>query len=483
MKVSCDRGVAKEISEYFTFEVPGHKYMNSYRSKFWDGTIKLYNMYDQSLYRGLLDYLIQFANDRKYKINIPNIDVEKHSRESVENYVAGHIQPHAMGKDIKAYPHQIDAIMQALNKKRCLLLSPTGSGKSLIIYSLMRYYIDKIPKDKKILLIVPTVALVSQMRSDFIDYSKKNKWKVDSNCHCLHAGKGKETNKKVTISTWQSIYKMPDKFFKDFYVVFGDECHLFKSKSLTSIMTKLRDCPYRVGTTGTLDDVQINKLVIQGLFGSVHKVTTTTELIEQNMLSDFKINCILLEYSDAEKKEIRRAKYQEEMDWLVKNEKRNNFITDLSLTLKGNTLVLFQFVEKHGKILHTNIESKTKNNRKVFFVYGGTDIDVREEIRHIVEKEDNAIIIASYGTFSTGISIRKLHNIIFASPSKSRIRILQSIGRQLRKSEHKVMANLYDIGDNLEWKSWKNHTLRHFVERIKIYKSEKFEYKTNRIKI
>jgi superfamily II DNA or RNA helicase len=276
---------------------------------------------------------------------------------------------------------------------------------------------------------------------------------------------------------------MPDKFFKDFYVIFGDECHLFKSKSLTSIMTKLRDCPYRVGTTGTLDDVQVNKLVIQGLFGSVYKVTTTTELIEQNMLSNLKINCILLEYSDAEKKEVRRAKYQEEMDWLVKNDKRNNFIIDLSLTLKGNTLVLFQFVEKHGKILYSSIESKTKNNRKVFFVYGGTDVDVREEIRHIVEKEDDAIIVASYGTFSTGISIRKLHNIIFASPSKSRIRILQSIGRQLRKSEHKVMANLYDIGDNLRWKSWKNHTLRHFVERIKIYNSENFEYKTDSIKL
>jgi len=215
----------------------------------------------------------------------------------------------------------------------------------------------------------------------------------------------------------------------------------------------------------------------------VYKVTTTTELIEQNMLSNLKINCILLEYSDAEKKEVRRAKYQEEMDWLVKNDKRNNFITDLSITLKGNTLVLFQFVEKHGKILYSSIESKTKNNRKVFFVYGGTDVDVREEIRHIVEKEDDAIIVASYGTFSTGISIRKLHNIIFASPSKSRIRILQSIGRQLRKSEHKVMANLYDIGDNLRWKSWKNHTLRHFVERIKIYNSENFEYKTDSIKL
>ena len=149
-------------------------------------------------------------------------------------------------------------------------------------------------------------------------------------------------------------------------------------------------------------------------------------------------------------------------------------ISKLALSLKGNTLVLFQFVEKHGKVLYEMMKDKGK---KVFFVYGGTDVDDRESIRKIVEKEENAIIIASYGTFSTGISIKRLHNIVFSSPSKSRIRVLQSIGRQLRKSEFKEKARLYDIADDLSWKSYQNHTLRHFVERIKIYESEKFEHR------
>ena len=482
MKVICERGLAKEISEYFTFTVPGHKYMPSYKSKHWDGTIKLYNMFSQTLYRGLLDYLINFAKERKYTISVPNIIKNDYKKEDVEKYITEHLQPQAMGSDIKAFPHQIDAVAHALNEKRCLLLSPTGSGKSLIIYSLVRYYLDKIPKDKKILVVVPTVSLVSQMYSDFVDYSKKNRWKVDSKCHCLFAGRSKDTAKRVVITTWQSIYKLPEKYFKDFSVVFGDECHLFKAKSLTSIMSKLKNCPYRIGTTGTLDEVQVHKLVIEGLFGPVYRVTTTTELINQKMLSNLEIDCLLFQYNDKIKEQVKRAKYQDEMDWLVANEKRNEFISELSIRLKGNTLILFQFVEKHGKVLHSIVKDKAKD-RKVFFVHGGTDVEIREQIRHIVEEEDNAIIIASYGTFSTGISIRRLHNIIFASPSKSRVRILQSIGRQLRKSEKKDLAKLYDIGDDLHWKSWKNHTLRHFIERIKIYKSENFQYNVHKITI
>lgn len=482
MKVICERGIAKEISEYFTFTVPGHKYMPSYKSRHWDGTIKLYNMFSQTLYRGLVDYLILFANERKYTIVLPGIVKNDYKKEDVEKYMTEHLQPQAMGKDLTPFPHQIDAVTHALNEKRCLLLSPTGSGKSLIIYSLLRYYLDKIPKDKKVLVVVPTVSLVSQMHSDFVEYSKKNKWKVDSKCHCLFAGRSKSTEKRVVITTWQSIYKLPEKYFKDFSVVFGDECHLFKAKSLTSIMSKLKNCPYRFGTTGTLDEVQMHKLVIEGLFGPVYKVTTTTELIEQKMLSDLKIDCLLIQYDDETKKQIKRAKYQEEMDWLIANKKRNEFISDLSIRLKGNTLILFQFVEKHGKVLHSIVEEKAKG-RKVFFVHGGTDVEIREQIRHIVEDEDDAIIIASYGTFSTGISIRRLHNIVFASPSKSRIRILQSIGRQLRKSEKKDIAKLYDIGDDLHWRSWKNHTLRHFIERIKIYKSEEFQYNIHKIKL
>jgi len=191
---------------------------------------------------------------------------------------------------------------------------------------------------------------------------------------------------------------------------------------------------------------------------------------------------MVLDYPEVDRKTVKGMSYQEEMDWLVSNHKRNLVIRNLSTTQKGNTLVLFQFVEKHGKVLHDMITKKC-TGRKIFFVFGGTDTETREQIRSITEKEEDAIIIASYGTFSTGINIRNLHNIVFASPSKSRIRNLQSIGRGLRKGDNKVSCNLFDIGDDLQWKSKKNYTLNHMVERIKIYNEENFNYKLVRVPI
>ena len=479
-KVECDeRGILKELSQFFTFTVPGAEYMPAYRNRKWDGKIKLFNIHTQELYVGLYDYLQRFCDDRGYELEGFNPTKNKNhiSEELITKFVDNHLKPRAGGNDIKAHEHQIKAIQHAINNNRSSLLSPTGSGKSLIIYALVRYYLDNIPENKKILIIVPTTSLVSQMYTDFEEYSENNGWNVEENCHQVMAGKDKtHPEKRVIISTWQSIYKLDKKYFSDYHAVFGDECHLFKSKSLTTIMSKLTDCPYRVGTTGTLDGTKVHRLVIEGLFGSVYKVTSTENLIQKNILSDFEINCVLLKHSTDFRNKYKRVTYQEEMDGLLNYDKRNEFITELATSLKGNTLVLFQYVKKHGKPLFESIQNRVRN-RKVFFVYGNTPTEIREDVRKIVEEENNAIIVASYGTFSTGISIRKLHNIVFASPSKSRIRVLQSIGRQLRKSEHKDTARLYDISDDICWKKYKNHTYRHYEERLKIYDSESFTVK------
>ena len=255
----------------------------------------------------------------------------------------------------------------------------------------------------------------------------------------------------------------------------GDEAHLFKAKSLTTIMSKLTDCKYRFGFTGTLDGTQTNKMVLEGLFGAAKKVTTTSELIEQKHLADFKIKCLLLKYPEEICKLMKGQDYQTEIDYIVRSPERNNFIKNLALSLEGNTLLLFQFVEKHGKILHDLISKEA--DCKVFFVHGSVDGDEREQIRKIVETEKKSIIVASYGTFSTGVNIKNLHNIIFASPSKSRVRNLQSIGRGLRKSETKTESVLFDIADDFSMKSYRNHTLLHFIERTKIYGEEKFPFK------
>ena len=483
LRIDCEAGIARELSDFFSFKVPGHQFMPSYRSRLWDGTIKLFSLQTQELYAGLVDYVEKFAAERKYTLAMPSKTTTEMDTAKVSSFAEEYLNVHSGGKKITLHAHQAVAICHAIKNERCLLLSPTASGKSLIIYSLIRYYLDKIPKNKKLLVIVPTVSLVEQMVSDFDDYSSANGWDAPSKCHKILAGAEKTTSKRVVVSTWQSLFKQPEKYFEQFGAVFGDECHLYKAKSLTSIMTKLKDCPYRIGTTGTLDGTDVHKLVIEGLFGRVFEVTKTKDLMEKKILSALKIDCIVMDYPKVLRESVKKAKYADEIKYIISLQERNEFIVNLCKNIKGNTLVLFQFVEGHGQILNTLMRSSIPSDRKVFFVYGGTEAKEREEIRKIVETETNAVIIASVGVFSTGVSIKRLHNIIFASPSKSRIRVLQSIGRQLRVSESKEVAKLYDIGDDLSWKSWVNHTYRHLKERIKIYESEGFEHRIVKIKI
>jgi superfamily II DNA or RNA helicase len=246
-------------------------------------------------------------------------------------------------------------------------------------------------------------------------------------------------------------------------------------------MTKLVNAKYRFGTTGTLDDTQTHKLVLEGLFGRVKKVTTTKELIDKKQLAKFEIKAITLKYSEDQCKAMVKKKYHEEVDFLVSSNKRNAFIRNLAISLKGNTLVLFQYVEKHGNLLHEIIKDKAADGRKVFYVYGGTEVELREQVRTIVESEKDAIIVASYGVYSTGVNIKNLHNIIFTHPGKSKIRVLQSIGRGLRINEGKEVATLYDIVDDLSYKANKNFAHKHFLERYKFYREEKFPVKIYKV--
>jgi superfamily II DNA or RNA helicase len=383
-----------------------------------------------------------------------------------------HYGPPLGVRPIQFRDYQIDAIWHAIKSNRCLLLSPTASGKSLIIYTLIRYYHMM---NLKTLILVPTTSLVEQMYSDFIDYG----WE-DKNLHRVYAGMDKGSKKPVVISTWQSIYKLHSPYFAQYGCIIGDEAHMFKAKSLTDIMTRSRDVRYRFGLTGTLDGTETHRLVLEGLFGQVKKIITTKELIDRGTLAQLEIDCIVLKHTEEEAQRVRYYTYAEEINYIVSHEKRNKFIESLCKNITGNTLLLFQLVEKHGVLLYNELK---KLDRKVFFVYGGTTTDTREKIRAITELEKDAIIVASYGTFSTGINIRNIHNIVFASPSKSRVRVLQSIGRGLRQTDDKSRVKLFDVSDNVSYKSRPNFTYRHFTQRLNIYKEEQFNYKINRINL
>lgn len=472
LHIDAEPDVLLELNDFFTFAVPGAQFTPQYRAKLWDGKIRLLNLFAKELYVGLLSYIKDFCTSNSYSF-IDNTCFLSDDISLLPEFVSL-LNYHSNGKPVNIRDYQYDAVKKAITTGRSLLLSPTASGKSLIIYTLVRWHQQF---NRRQLIIVPTTSLVEQLYGDFADYATSSDWNVSEHCTRIYSGKEKITNVPVVISTWQSIYKMPKSYFENFDVVYGDECHLFKAKSLTSILHKCVKAPYKIGTTGTLDGTKTHRLVLEGLFGQVYKVTTTKKLMDTQQLAELKIKCLQLDYSDEEKQLTKKFSYQEEIDWLVTHPKRNKFIRNLVIDQKGNTLVLFQYVEKHGKTLYEMIKEKIQDDRKIFFVYGGVDAEDRENIRAITEKESNAIIVASYGTFSTGINIRNLHNVIFASPSKSRIRNLQSIGRGLRLGEQKTYCKLYDIGDNLSWKSHKNYTLQHLIERIKLYNEEGFDYK------
>ena len=465
LSVNAEPHVYYELADQFTFEVPGAKFSPAYKKKFWDGKIRLFNTQTGEIYVGLLDRVVQFCQDHGYTYEFVDskhyglpFEVNKGiSKEGVKDYM------NAICKH-KPRPYQVEGVYDALRHNRKLLISPTASGKSLMIYSIVRYYVEK---GKNTLIVVPTTSLVEQMYKDFADYG----WDVGSFCHKIYAGKERETDSQVIITTWQSIYKLPRKYFERFSVVVGDEAHQFKSKSLISIMTKLHQCKYRFGFTGTLDGTQTHKWVLEGLFGPSYKIIKTDELMKKGHLAKLDINVLLLKHPPN-----KFENFEEEVQYIITHNRRNNFIKNLALDLKGNTLILFARVEGHGEPLYELINSNTNNDRHVFFVHGGVDTESRESVREITEQEKDAIIIASYGTFSTGINIKNLHNVIFASPSKSRIRNLQSIGRVLRKGNKKTKATLYDIADDISYKSRKNYTLNHLIERIKVYNEENFDY-------
>jgi len=472
LKIKAEPHIEYELRDHFTFEVEGAKFMPQYRKRNWNGEIHLYDLRSKKIYVGLLDKIVSFCERHGYTYRFEDNDYygppfeinSSISIEGVKDYIRSITK-------IKPRDYQIEGVCDCLKHNRRLLVSPTASGKSLMIYSLVRYYVHK---GMKILLVVPTTSLVEQMYKDFIEYG----WDAKNHCHRIYSGREVTNTNEVTITTWQSVFRMEKSFFKDYDVIIGDEAHLFKSKSLVNIMTKLEHAKYRFGFTGTLDGTQTHKWVLEGLFGPSYKVTKTEELMKQGHLSQLDIQCLVLKHPPK-----KFETYEDELQYLITHEQRNKFITNLALDLKGNTLILYSRVETHGAILYEKINNIKHTDRKVFFVHGGVDAEQRESIREITENEKNAIIVASYGTFSTGINIKRLHNVIFASPSKSRVRNLQSIGRVLRKGKDKVKATLYDIGDDCTYNSKKNYTLNHLIERIKIYNEENFNYEIITIQI
>ena len=472
-KFSCEPGIAQEISDYFTFYTDGYQFNPRYQNKVWDGRIRLTSPLKPYLYSGLREKLGDFCRERDYELNIefPHADYEFSEKEALD-FIASipNLPKELNGIPFKVKDHQLDAFIKAVRKGRITLLSPTSSGKSFVIYLLCRYY------DRKTLIIVPRIGLVKQLRTDFEEYGMS----LDE-IHGIFGGQEKNVDQKFVVSTWQSLKDQDVEYFSQFEVVIGDEVHGFKAKELKGIMEKLRSCEIRIGMSGTLDGKEVNELVVMGLFGPIYVVTTTSELMAKGEVADLKIKCIVLTHPEAERKAHAKDKYPDEIDYIIGSASRNRFIKNLALSLPGNTLLLYQRVEKHGEPLYEMIKKEAEH--PVLFVAGKVDYDDREEIRKFVNKQEKSTTVASLGTFSTGTNIPNINNLIFVNMTKAVVQVLQSIGRGLRLSSIKTKCTLYDIADDIRWKTHINYTMKHFMERIKIYVKEDFKYKIYNVEL
>lgn len=459
--------LAFEFSDFFTFDVPGAQHSPKFKMGVWDGKIRLYK--NGRLYRGLRNQVWEWARVNEVEVDVSALPVPGWKPIHLTSFWSElEIPPYIEEKE-----HQLQAIEHCSNHRRCLLISPTSSGKSFILYVLHKWF------GKKTLICVPRKSLVRQLVDEFVGYGGN-----PDDYHQVMGGVEKWTDRPVTVSTWHSAWDQPPEWKDQFEVVFGDEAHLFNAKSLVYLMEGLRNAHVRIGCTGTLHDSKVNQLVLEGLFGPIQQFVTTRELQESGDVSKLKIKVIVLKHPEkirkGWKKVLGEVTYQKEIEYLVANQARNRFLGRLSTRIKGNTILLFDRVEKHGIPLYQTIQDMAPE-RKAFLIHGGVDVNDRVEIKKILERESDATLAASLGTFSTGENVKNLHNIVLGHPMKSKVTLLQSIGRGLRLHESKDVCTLYDVADDLSWKSRKNYTLKHLEERLKVYAREKFDYEIHRV--
>lgn len=497
LQIDTEPSIARELSDFFSFMTPNYQFMPKFKNCLWDGKTRLYKILGSTLPSGLFGILLKFASDRDYDVidrRTPS-KYEKPTDEQIDAF-CDDLKPHSDGKPISHYDYQLKAVKESIINERATIVSPTSSGKSLIIYSIMRWFQQK--TDKKILILVPTVGLVTQMDSDFDDYASEASWCSADNVHKIHQGQKKKSTNQVYISTWQSIFKMPPEYFDQFDVVLCDETHLATAKSITGIMDRSKNASVRIGFTGTLKDTKLHQLSIVGLFGDIKRIETTSGLMNKGLITPIDIKFCVLKYEQSICKEINRKivekitptgkkiyrdNYQNEMDYITQSMARNIYICNLVSVLPGNTLVLFNKIQKHGKPLFELLKKRLGSNRNVRYVSGETKANKREQIRNSIENDDDSVVVASYGVFSTGVNVKSLQYVIFASPYKSEIKVLQSIGRVLRKKKRKKKAVLFDMVDDFRYKKSVNYSFKHFQRRWEIYKSEKFPVSINEYKL
>ena len=473
-RVEGERDILSECWDALSYVVPGAKFTPAYKSGRWDGSIRMLNLRDQTFFKNNLGHLMKWCKEAGYDFHMPNKELFRPRVKWDPTW----LDRWAEYATMEPAKHQREIVHQAMTLNQALILSPTSSGKTFMTYLMIRYMLEN--TEGQILVTVPTGGLIEQMESDFKDYAG-DLWDVEANFHMIYGGREKTTRKRLIVGTRSSIANMPTEWFENVESYICDEAHEADKKSITSIIDNLPHAPYRIGMTGTLNGTKIHMIELTGRFGPVINVISTRELMDIGFATDIRIIAKRLHYKQEEKEAVKAAKdYDSEVKYVNGHAGRNQMLVDDALRVPGNALVLFRFQE-HGELVHKMfLEGAEAAGKIVYFIHGGIKVDERERMRKEMEHRDDVILLASYGTLSTGISIKNLMWVFFGHPYKSRIKNLQSIGRGIRKKEGKKFVVLVDYGDDFSYKPktklWQNHLLGHFIRRLELYTDEEFEY-------
>ena len=480
VRIVCENSVLFDLKDYFSFFADGYQWNPKFKYGTWSGKIHLLEN-NGLLPIGLCPYIAKFAKNMGYSLKIDSSIFEKEdiTREKFDQWVDS--KKYFSGEnEISPYWYQRDAVFEAVSKHRALLVLPTSAGKSLIQAMLSTYYLENYTG--KVLILVPTTSLTVQMKQDFIDYRL---FKEEDILEIRSGTKRDDPKAKIYVSTWQTAIKQPAEWFSKFGMLLNDECHKATGPSISTIIKGLTNCIFKVGLTGTLKDGKANIMQYEGLFGQRFKPTTTKQLMEEGQATNLKINAIILNYPELVKQKIKELNYSDEVKAINGYKKRTMFISNLASKISKNKdeniFVMFKFKE-HGKELYEEI--KKIHGDKVYLVSGDNSTKDRNILKTALENQNGSIVVASYGVFSTGISIKNLHHVIFAHGVKDKITVLQSIGRILRNHSSKDVATLWDIIDDAGIRmkkdpskyKYKNYLLKHAIERIERYASENFDY-------
>lgn len=449
-----------DLHEHFTIHAKNARFA---KKKGWGGEIRLFRLDTRTLHTGHLQELREWASTNGYTLDT---DFEPDPNQ---------ITPEAIRAEFDYLlfePHdfQLSATAHCVNERRALIVSPTRSGKTLIAYMLAKL----LPTPT--LIIVPTTSLVLQMHGDFKNYGgERGDLQMIKGDKKTKGPVSKDVVKDIVVSTQASIRDLPPEWFNQFGCIIADEVHEYDAKTLRGIIEKATDVPYVFGMTGSLKDSKTSVKTLTGLFGPEYKTATTKELMDRGIVSNLVIKNLILKYNEEDRKAAHGLSYHDEMKFIIGHEKRNRILVELAKSLQGNALMMFFYVDDHGKVLY-DLCVDLVSDKKVHYVDGSVDGEDRESIRAAFEIDDLNLGITSYKTFSTGITISNLVHIILCSPSKSRVRVLQTIGRALGLHENKIKAVVWDCIDDLEYQGEKNYTLEHCEERLVIYNQEDFDY-------